>query len=58
MNVIDCMAIAPYYLTLFFMPQPEMGPIDPAIPTGEIVKGFVRNNIVNFKIFWYSFTVQ
>jgi hypothetical protein len=35
-----------------------MGPIDPAIPTGEIVKGFVRNNIVNFKIFWYSFTVQ
>lgn len=34
MNVIDCMAIAPYYLTLFFMPQPEMGPIDPAIPTG------------------------
>ena len=27
MNVIDSMAIAPYYLTLFFMPQPEMGPI-------------------------------
>jgi hypothetical protein len=36
MNVIDCMAIAPYYLTLFFMPQPEMGPIDPAIPTGLV----------------------
>ena len=36
MNVIDCMAIAPYYLTLFFMPQPEMGPIDPAIPTGTV----------------------
>ncbi len=43
MNVIDCMAIAPYYLTLFFMPQPEMGPIDPAIPTGEILKGFFQN---------------
>jgi len=27
MNVIDSMAIAPYYLTLFFMPQPVMGPI-------------------------------
>ena len=24
MNVIDCMAIAPYYLTLFFVPPPEM----------------------------------
>jgi hypothetical protein len=55
MNVIDCMAIAPYYLTLFFMPQPEMGPIDPAIPTGDILKGFIQNNIQldigNFKIF-------
>ena len=38
MNVIDCMAIAPYYLTLFFMPQPEMGPIDPAIPTGTVYR--------------------
>jgi len=27
MNVVDSLAIAPYYLTLFFMPQPEMGPI-------------------------------
>merc|ERR550532_2255071 len=28
MNVIDCLAIAPYYLTLFFVPAPEMGPVD------------------------------
>jgi len=28
MNIIDSMAIAPYYMTLFFMPQPEMGPLD------------------------------
>ena len=33
MNVIDCMAIAPYYLTLFFVEQPEMGPRDPSIVT-------------------------
>ena len=25
MNVVDCMAIAPYYLTLFFVPAPDMG---------------------------------
>ena len=29
MNVIDCMAIAPYYLTLFFVPPPEMTREDP-----------------------------
>jgi len=33
MNVIDCLAIAPYYLTLFCVPQPEMGPADHSIPT-------------------------
>ena len=33
MNVIDCMAIAPYYLTLFFVPHPEMGPKDDSLPT-------------------------
>ena len=25
MNVVDCLAIAPYYLTLFFVPPPDMG---------------------------------
>jgi hypothetical protein len=25
MNVIDCLAIAPYFLTLFFMPPTELG---------------------------------
>lgn len=25
MNVVDCLAIAPYYLTLFFVPAPDMG---------------------------------
>ena len=33
MNVIDCLAIAPYYLTLFFFPAPEMGPVDGDLPT-------------------------
>ena len=33
MNVIDCLAIAPYYLTLFFFPHPEMGPVDGDIIT-------------------------
>ena len=33
MNVIDCLAIAPYYLTLFFFPHPEMGPVDGDLPT-------------------------
>ena len=31
MNVIDCLAIAPYYLTLFFVPAPEMGPLDTSV---------------------------
>ena len=49
MNVIDCMAIAPYYLTLFFVPAPQMmreevvlmpgmtlaPTLDPAVPTPE-----------------------
>ena len=29
MNIIDCLAIAPYYLTLFFVPAPDMGPLEP-----------------------------
>ena len=24
MNIVDCLAIAPYYLTLFFFPDPEI----------------------------------
>ena len=28
MNIIDSLAIAPYYLTLFFLPQAEFGPSD------------------------------
>ena len=24
MNVVDCLAIAPYYITLFFMPPPNI----------------------------------
>ena len=28
MNVIDTLAIAPYFLTLFFVEPPEIGPID------------------------------
>jgi len=41
MNVIDCMAIAPYYLTLFFVPPPVMmrdptlPTVDPSIPVEE-----------------------
>ena len=26
MNVVDCLAIAPYYLDLFFAPPPELDP--------------------------------
>ena len=28
MNVIDTLAIAPYFLTLFFVEPPEIGPIN------------------------------
>ena len=31
MNIVDIAAIAPYYLTLFLVPQPELGPRDPCI---------------------------
>ena len=24
MNIVDCLAIAPYYITLFFMPPPNI----------------------------------
>ena len=37
MNVIDCLAIAPYFLTLFFMPPAELGSLgdegDAFLPT-------------------------
>ena len=33
MNVVDCAAIAPFYLTLFFVPPPEMMLPDPSLPT-------------------------
>ena len=33
MNVIDCLAIAPYYLTLFFFPAPELVPADGDLAT-------------------------
>ena len=36
MNIIDCMAIAPYYLTLFLVPPPEMTRADP-LPVGNIL---------------------
>ena len=34
MNIVDCLAIAPYYLTLFFVPQPEIG-----VPGQERLEG-------------------
>ena len=33
MNIVDCAAIAPYYLTLFFMPPADIGPLDTSLPT-------------------------
>ena len=33
MNIVDCLAIAPYYLTLFFVPQPQIGPVEEAAAT-------------------------
>ena len=33
MNIVDCLAIAPYYLTLFFVPHPEIGPVDQSLST-------------------------
>ena len=35
MNVVDCAAIAPYYLTLFFMPPADFGPVDSTLPSGQ-----------------------
>ena len=29
LNIVDVAAIAPYYLTLFFVPSPDFGPRDP-----------------------------
>ena len=33
MNIVDCLAIAPYYLTLFFVPHPKIGPVAEALAT-------------------------
>ena len=33
MNIVDMAAIFPFYLTLFFVPQPDMGPRDPLMAT-------------------------
>ena len=37
MNVVDCLAIAPYYLDLFFAPPPELDPEAASVrdPAGE-----------------------
>ena len=31
LNIVDVAAIAPYYLTLFFVPSPDFGPRDPTV---------------------------
>ena len=31
LNIVDVAAIAPYYLTLFFVPSPDFGPRDPSL---------------------------
>ena len=31
MNIVDCLAIAPYYLTLFFVEPPQIGPVDESL---------------------------
>ena len=35
MNVIDTLAIAPYFLTLFFVEPPEIGPINEELRDGK-----------------------
>ena len=35
MNVVDVAAIAPYYLTLFFMPPADIGPLDTSLQDTE-----------------------
>ena len=43
MNVIDCMAIAPYYLTLFFVPPPVMMREEPLPDTQQTVSSMTRS---------------
>ena len=47
MNIVDCAAILPYYITLFFMPADDFGPLPSTTPSAASTESQLARLVVN-----------
>ena len=47
MNIVDCAAILPYYITLFFMPADDFGPLPSTTPSTASPESQLARLVVN-----------
>ena len=47
MNIVDCAAILPYYITLFFMPADDFGPLPSTTPSAASTESKLARLVVN-----------